>query len=132
MPILLIEIDQIDVDESLGLGAHRGQNPSHAIGVVLRLDVAANASAEKYVVDLADAEDRMAGLAELVEQHAGGWRDGIVVAVRCSLKSAGAADEGSRDNAAHFSRAISQILYNSGSGITCSCAATWKTLSAEV
>jgi len=31
-----------------------------------------------------------------------------------------------------ISRAVSQILYSSNSGMTSSCAATWKTLSADV
>src|SRR5213078_4050543 len=74
----------------------------HAVGIVLRLDVPADAASEKYVEDFADAIDVTAGLAQLVEQHAGGRRHGVVVAVGGALEGAGHADEGSRDNAANL------------------------------
>ena len=62
MAVLLIEIDQVDEDQPVGRLAHRLQRLGHAVGVVLRLDVIADAAPQEDVEDLAHAVDCDAAL----------------------------------------------------------------------
>ncbi len=57
MAVQLIEIHQVDEDHAFIDGVHRGQRLRHAVGVALRLFVLADAAAQEYVEDFANAVD---------------------------------------------------------------------------
>ena len=64
MPVLLVEIDQIDVDQALGFRIHRLERLGHAVGIVFRLDVPADAAARNTAA--IDAEKLTAIVAALL------------------------------------------------------------------
>jgi hypothetical protein len=77
-------------------------------------------------------------LVEHVEQHAARRRHGVILRLGVRVNEPGAPMNGraitrpTSYGPRRSARAVSQILYSSHSGMTSSCAATWKTLSADV
>ncbi len=109
MAVLLIEIDQIHEDQAALQFVQRGERFRHAVGIALGLFVFADAAAEKNVEDFADAVDLDLSVVELIEQHAFGRGNGVIVAVGRARERARLPDKRTRDHAAHFVRAAQNI-----------------------
>jgi len=105
MPILLIEIHQIDEDQAAVERVHGAQSFGHTVGVGFRFFVFADSTAQKHVENLADAEDVDVLIGQAVEQHPARRRHRIIVAIGRALKGTGLADKRTRDDASNFVRA---------------------------
>ena len=109
MAVLLVEIHQVDENQTAFRRLHGLQGFRHAVGIVLGFGGVSDAAAQEDVEDLADAVHGHAAVFQPVEQHALGRRHGVIVAVGGAGESAGRADEGARDHAADLVRAAQNL-----------------------
>src|SRR5271163_4780409 len=112
MAVLLVEIHQIYEQQATLEFIQRGQRLRHTIGVALGLFVLADAASQENVKDLADAEDLHLAIVKLIEQHACGRRNGIVLAVWRACKLSGLANKWTGDHAAHLERPAQKLTRN--------------------
>ena len=134
-----VEIDEIGEDQAPRRRIERALDFVHAVGVARRVDRARDAAAGEEILDLADGDDRRARHPVSMSRSVGA--NGVSAKSRrfaVRWNASRSADKRPGDHAADAAADAHQIerdladRYNSGTGTTSSCAAIWKTLSADV
>src|SRR4051812_4563464 len=109
MAILLVEVHQVHIDETIRGVRHCLQGLRHSVGIALRFLLVPNAPAQKDIEDFAYTENRDTAGVQLVQKHVPGWRHSVVMAVRSTCESAWRSSEGPSDHTAHLIRAAQNL-----------------------